>query len=411
MFCSKCGKQINDDALFCEFCGNKTNVSTAVVVNEDNNNTISTLNSNSKYSKDEQTNIVGIAAELEATIIAEKNEIPKIRNEVFPKLMPKEPSFIDVEEPQYVSPEVPGITVQEFYEWASKNSGINNFVFKMKTLSLVVMILLMLLGAIFVFVLGIVSTFSEFNPVLLILAVVFAGLSVYIFILRLKKNKQYDKYKAETLEAGENSSEYQEAYAIAVKEADDKNAVLKAEYETKLKAVQDEYEAAKSNYKNVLIPEYNREKAEWQKKQEYKISFLKDDLSKNIDALSTLYSNTKLIPNTYRSIDKLVWIYEDMSTSEHDIERAIDLLNHKELKEELQQIQSQISDLQDTMVTGFVGIYSAIQEGNQIQSEMLSNLESIRKSVKANNYMNVGMLIQNHKRNKMLSQIHDDISG
>jgi hypothetical protein len=54
---------------------------------------------------------------------------------------------------------------------------------------------------------------------------------------------------------------------------------------------------------------------------------------------------------------------------------------------------------------GFIGIYSAIQEGNEIQSEMLLNLEKIRNSVKIGNYLSVGNLLQNYKRNKMLSKM------
>lgn len=43
------------------------------------------------------------------------------------------------------------------------------------------------------------------------------------------------------------------------------------------------------------------------------------------------------------------------------------------------------------------------------QSEMMTNLSKIRKRARTGNFLNIGSLIQNHKRNKMLSNIQDGL--
>ena len=72
-------------------------------------------------------------------------------------------------------------------------------------------------------------------------------------------------------------------------------------------------------------------------------------------------------------------------------------------------IQVHVDDMRRDLRDGFVGIYEAIQEGNAIQSDMLTNLDGIRKSARTGNFLNVGGLIQNHKRNKTLKQINSKI--
>ena len=188
-----------------------------------------------------------------------------------------------------------------------------------------------------------------------------------------------------------------------------KNQEIKANYEAQCQAVQKEYDDAMDNYNNVVVPNYKNELAVWQGKQDEMIAFVQKDLSENTEALDTLYTTTQLIPSSYRNIERLAWIYEDMSTSEHDIERAIDLLNNKEIKEELVNIQVHVDDMRRDLRDGFVGIYSAIQEGNDIQSDMLSNLDGIRRSARTGNFLNVVGLFQNHKRNKTLSSIDSKI--
>lgn len=189
------------------------------------------------------------------------------------------------------------------------------------------------------------------------------------------------------------------------------------------------------------LPAWNRDLDSWQITKQAKLAFIQNDIKENMEALDVLYLTTKLIPNSYKSVNKLLWLYDDMSTSEHDIERAIDLYNHKETNDLLRIMNRNVDDLKSTLVVGFTAVYEAIQENTMIQTEILSNqinqqdmlqeiinnqnisltqqsvmisqqaemisgLGRIRKSARIGNFLSVGSLIQNHKRNKMLSDIH-----
>ena len=185
------------------------------------------------------------------------------------------------------------------------------------------------------------------------------------------------------------------------------------------------------------ISVWNKEFDSWMNIKQAKISFVQNDLKENLEALDVLYATTKIIPNAYRTANKLMWLYEDMSTSEHDIERAIDMLNHKETSDLLRKMNQNVDEVKATLAVGFTAMYSAIQDNNMLQakilsgqreqtdlmleivnnqnamlsqqSEMITDLGRIRKSAKIGNFLNVGSLIQNHKRNKMLTDIHNTL--
>ncbi len=185
------------------------------------------------------------------------------------------------------------------------------------------------------------------------------------------------------------------------------------------------------------IAAWSKELDSWMSVKQAKLVFVENDLKENIDALDELYTSTKLIPSAYRAIDKLMWLYEDMSTSEHDLERSIDMLNHKETSDLLRNMNDNVDEVKSALAVGFTAVYSAIQQNNMIQSqilsnqqyqqemmqqiisnqnaaisqqsEMMTNLSKIRKSARTGNFLNIGSLIQNHKRNKMLSNIQDGL--
>ena len=77
----------------------------------------------SKYTKEEQTNIVGIAAELETAIIAENDELARLKAQDFRQL-PAAPVPVSVPEPQYVNYVVPRMNAMRFFDWASAKTGI-----------------------------------------------------------------------------------------------------------------------------------------------------------------------------------------------------------------------------------------------------------------------------------------------
>lgn len=370
----------------------------------------------SKYSHEEQANIVGMAAELEAAIIFENAEIPRLEAERF-KSQPAAPQLASVPEPavpepKYIKHVPPKPQAKSFPNWLSEKTK--------KPKALVWLIVLMAqFFVVLCFWMSISSSFSHskgavgINVVFGIITLISAGIAGFTLYKFINYKKAYNKYFADV----KNSEEYKNECLAAAQATEQKNQEIKAnyeaqvkaaqtEYEAKVKAVKEEYDAALANYNDVVIPTYKNELAVWQGKKEEMIAIVKKDLTENTEALEELYSSTQLIPSSYRNVERLTWIYEDMSTSEHDIERAIDLLNNKEIKDELVNIQVHVDDMRRDMRDGFMGVYSAIQEGNAIQSDMLDDLDRIRSSARTGNFLKVGGLIQNHKRNKTLSELN-----
>lgn len=353
----------------------------------------------SKFSQKEQSNIVGMAAELEAAIIIEKEELISIKQEKF--LLPEGPKMKEIKEPQYIKNKIPKNKAELFSEWASKNGGLFKFLFKHKYLPIKILLIVLLVACIAFYLFFYLTTFagSEFvetnsgtSAFCIVMALVCFGLFWVVFGINKSYQRKYFS-SADWKAAVENEK------ALA-------NEKLRAEYMVKYSEAKREYDIALEKY-NEELPALQKEMTIWQKSHDAKLAIVENDLNENIDALNSLYSTTQLIPSSYRTVDRLTWLYEDMSTSEHDIERSIDLLNSKEIKEELVNIQGHIDDMRRDLREGFIGIYAAIQEGSSIQSEMLTNLENIRKSARIGNFMNVGNLLQNHNRNKVLSQINN----
>lgn len=373
----------------------------------------------SKYSLEEQENIVGMAAELEAAIIFETAEIPRLEAQTF-KSQPAAPQLASVPEPsvpepKYVKYVAPKAKAMRFPDYVRANS-------KIPLVPLIIMmaqfVLVMLLWiSVIMSVIGQRKVnWGAINGVfgvLALISVAVAGFALFTFLTIKKKHRNYvadvinsEEYKNECMAAAQ-ATEQQNQEIKANYEAQLKNA--QNEYEANVKAAKKEYEDAVENYNNVVVPTYKNELAVWQGQKKEMIALVKKDLAENTEALDELYSSTKLIPSSYRDVERLAWIYEDMSTSEHDIERAIDLLNSKEIKDELVKIQVHVDYMRQDLREGFVGIYEAIQEGNAIQSEMLTNLDKIRSSARTGNFLKVGGLIQNHKRNKTLNAINDKL--
>lgn len=96
---------------------------------------------------------------------------------------------------------------------------------------------------------------------------------------------------------------------------------------------------------------------------------LEDEIQFNKETLAALYEATGLISSRYRDAEWLMWMYEDMSTSDHDIARATDLMNAERQIEETKRAGEKTADainsMHSSMMSGFNAVYSAIDEGNE----------------------------------------------
>ncbi len=328
----------------------------------------------SKFTKDEQTEIVRWAMKLEAAVQAEETEIRRLESSSFPKTRPVEPSREATPEVQPVYPVIP----KPQYPFGTFLKGSRWF-----------WPLIGLAGA--GFLLSLISTFTNF--VLYVLGTLLSLGAVAVLVYSLVQwKKAFNQKWTDLQNEPENVKAREEAEAKAREEYIELDARIQSDYET-----------AKRKYEEDL-PEWQKEKALWDNKNSKKIAVLKTDLKENQTALSNLYSETGIISKNNRDLEKLVWLYEDMSTSEHDIERATDLLNANLQLLATKNTTSSIQALNADVRTGFLAVYDAIEEGNAKQDEMIDILRRTRRDM---NLGNLGAMIQRNKTNKKLEDISE----
>ena len=93
-----------------------------------------------------------------------------------------------------------------------------------------------------------------------------------------------------------------------------------------------------------------------------------------------------------------------MNTSEHDIERAMDVYNAQENADMQKRLVKEVEESRQDMRKGFAGVYSAIEDGNYIASEISDQLSKTRRDMIAG-FGTLG--IQGQNRNKKLDSLVD----
>lgn len=203
-----------------------------------------------------------------------------------------------------------------------------------------------------------------------------------------------------------------EAERAAQEEMDRKARVLKNN-----QAVLDrKYEKDKKEYELTTLPTYEKEKELWEIEKEIKTSIIADDLASNQQLQKELYDSTKLISVNNRTLPKLIWLYEDMNSTEHDIERATDLLNADLQLAATQNVAQRVDDMNADLRYGFNRLYSELDRGFAQITEQLDlancNLDDVRKDLRKTKHVASADLImgsiQRHKSNKMLRSQNEE---
>lgn len=153
---------------------------------------------------------------------------------------------------------------------------------------------------------------------------------------------------------------------------------------SKLQAQADEeYAQALNHYNSIILPEYELQKSDWTARKEATLQFLRDEMNKTTQELNTIYDESKLISAHYRDIDILKWLYLDMSTSDHDIRYATELLDRDRQRAQTAStneiIQSEVSELKSALSSDLQSVKSAIMCGNELLLDVDSELGRIRK--------------------------------
>ena len=315
--------------------------------------------SESKYTKDEQVLIVQQAMNLQATIESEQAQIKTIQNQTF-RLQPAEPKH-EVATPVSVNyPAAP----KSSYSFSDHIKNDNSFLGKLFSKTGLII--------------SVVVSIFTFGFGFIVLGILF----LVKYFEYLEKRNEFNKQLA-------NTPEYLKAKEEAEKLAKD-------EQETKQQQLDESYSTAMVKY-NQELEQYNDELADWETKKSIKLSILQDDLQANKEALSELYDSTMLIPKHNRALNQLVWLYDDMSSSQHDFEQSLDCLYKDRQIAESEQINKQMGDMTNMMYQGFSATLEAIDYGNSELDEIRGTLGKVRRDM---NIANVGAAVQRRNLKK-----------
>lgn len=344
----------------------------------------------SKFTQTEETMIVKNAMELTATIELEEKELKNLKLRTF-RVSPKPPERKILATPNNIQPQYPPMP-KTTYSYTDYLKEIIDIFKKYIFYAGIAVIVILILGGLLTDPISI-ALILFFSPVLLFSVLIITYFSYYT--KRKILNQELSK-----------SPEYLHAVEKAKQDAERQKKELTEKTQQEQKKLDAEYEDKKRHYENVTIPKYNKELHDWTVIQEKKIAFLEEELQYNKEALSDLYNASKLISLTYRELWILKWLYEDMSTSDHDIRYATELLDRDRQRLATQEAGKYTADavkaIDNTMKTGFNAVYNAIDYGNELQEDSIQILSKTRRD---NNVGNLIGTIQRHHTNKTLDAL------
>lgn len=153
-----------------------------------------------------------------------------------------------------------------------------------------------------------------------------------------------------------------------MKKADVERVRNSAEFKARLKLIDDDYDslvsAAKAKYekdidewKNELMPRYEINKVKYEAKKREDIANCKAAITNDKREISRIYGETKILPTAYRALPILEYIEEFMTSSNFDVDRAIEnydreqqrCIDEKRFQQEVyyNQLQEQMVDAQE----------------------------------------------------------------
>ena len=331
----------------------------------------------SKFTQNEETEIVKSARDITATIEYEERDVKRLKSESFSE--PPEPPVRKIlEKAKKVEPEYPEKpkTTYKYSEYFKEK--VMKYSLPARILRGIVLVLLALSGIGY-----------------LIILVLF-GFSYKNYI---QKKKEMNNQLA-------NSKEYLQAVENAEKTAQKKQKELEEKIRLEQEKIDKEYATQKQQYESVILPQYNDALNLWNANQERKIAIIEEEIRLNKEALDELYANTKIVSLTYRALWILSWLYNDMSTSDHDIRYATELLDRDRQRLATQEagniVRKSVGQVEQTMKVGFNAVYNAIEDGNELQLDTINNLSKMRRNMNTGNVIGT---VQRHNTNKMLEQM------
>lgn len=214
----------------------------------------------------------------------------------------------------------------------------------------------------------------------------------------IKLAKDFSNKRKEINESLAHSPEYLKAVEEAKQKAIEKQNRVNKEIAEKQARIDAQYATDLDNYNNVLIPNYKKDLEIFNGIKQKKIDMLREDIELNRETLEVLYQETKIISLTYRDIETLKWLYNDMSTSDHDIRYATELFDRqRQLDATLtigKSVSNEINNLEASMTENIYAVFCAIEDGN----------DELAKTRRNENISNTISIIQRHNLNRIIKK-------
>ena len=383
MKCKSCYQEIPENSAFCSHCG------------------VQITSSTNKYSQERETEIVKDAMNLTATIEFENSELTKLKTQRFPQLQ-SPPVRQVVPQPRPIQPKYPqkpkvNYTYVDYLKEqlniaTKKTSEATSSVQKNKFIRNICIIAVVIFS--FTIIGQIIGVFLGAFAILGLCAYIAVGIVPYSKKLATKNNELA------------NSPEYLRAVAEAENLAREQQRQVETKLHIEQAKLDKEYSIKKEHYEKVTVPQYNKAFSIWKENQSIKISVLEEEIKLNEDVLEKLYETTRIISASYRQLWILRWLYLDMSTSDHDIRYATELLDRDRQRlateRASQLVRESINQVENTMMKGFHAVYNAVENGNELQMETIDLLSKTRRDINIGNIVGAA---QRHKKNKTVENM------
>ena len=350
------------------------------------------------YSQEEQTEIVKAARDLTISVRIEDENLKKIESETF-RLPPPPPQKRTVEKKTATANMPQEITVKySFYSDFLKDRYKNksNKLWVALGIAGAVLLILIILSGVIGAAIGLTILFTVVPPVIIIA----------LIAVRYKLDDEYKREKELKNYAANNTPEMLQAREYAISEAKRKQAEYDIEYNAAKAKADSDYAEEMRIFNSKTMPDYEKEKNSWTLIRKTKINMISIDKEADQKELENLYVSTKLIPKKYQTEPALVWLYDNMSTSSWDIDRAIDMLNVDINQLQEQALIDKMKQVSDNIEKGFAGTMDRIDElsdevsyGNDLSEEQLRKIGKARRD---NNLANIISIFQRHNISKKL---------
>lgn len=358
--------------------------------------------------KEEQINVVKQAMELEQSIIDGDEKLSKLKRQSF-KSAPDEPTRKTVDmnvqpvAPDYSALPKVNMNMTEYLENEIKTSP--NFLNKLMTAHPVKRGLIITAIA-FAAAIGVAPFLLELMPPLLFVG--WAGICLTI-IYYFKKKSEYKNNIAEYKSNLESQPEYQRMKAESEQKAQAQTEAIIEERKREQAEYDRQYEEEKHHYDTVIMPKYEKEKADWTSAHEVDVKAVSEKLQADKTAQTVLYTSTKIIPMQYRDIHALSYLYQLMSTSDYDIKEAVHMYDNEIARQQaMQRIREQqkANDLAHEQIREQQRANEIADEQNYLLNEQNARLEEqndiSNRQLKHDRASDFVGTIQRHNTNKYL---------